>query len=247
MTLAAALVVVFAGLAVGATSIGGVLLVPALTVLSGVPVAEAIAASSFSFAFTGAAGIVLQRLRGPHAGEAPPPALYWGALAGAAAGALSLPWLPPLMPRLAVAGLSLSTGILVLLPAGRHEVPGQVLPAPALIGLVVGCGSAWSGTGGPIVLLPILFFLRVPTLVAVAASQALQLPIAVATVAANLASGTLNLGLGLVLGALLLAGWVAGARLGRSLPVARLRKGIAWGLIAVGLWFGWQSLGGVLT
>ena len=52
MTLIAALLVVLAGLAVGATSIGGILLVPALTVAADVPVHAAIAASNFSFLFT---------------------------------------------------------------------------------------------------------------------------------------------------------------------------------------------------
>ena len=47
-------VIALAGAAIGATSIGGVLVVPALSSLLGVPLPEAIAASSLAFLVTGA-------------------------------------------------------------------------------------------------------------------------------------------------------------------------------------------------
>ncbi|MFY9512526.1 MAG: hypothetical protein WAQ05_16280, partial [Rubrivivax sp.] len=55
MSAAVLLALLVAGLAVGATSIGGVLVVPALTDWGGITPERAIAASSFAFAFTGAA------------------------------------------------------------------------------------------------------------------------------------------------------------------------------------------------
>ena len=47
--------VLVAGLAIGATSIGGVLVVPALGTLAQVEPGRAVAAASLGFAFTGAA------------------------------------------------------------------------------------------------------------------------------------------------------------------------------------------------
>ena len=55
MLMLAALGVLLAGLAIGATSIGGVLVVPVLGTLAQVDPGRAVAAASLGFAFTGAA------------------------------------------------------------------------------------------------------------------------------------------------------------------------------------------------
>lgn len=251
MTLVATLLVVLAGAAVGATSIGGILVVPALTGTSGMAIAPAIAASNFSFLFTGAAGLALWRAQaraGSTARFAALP-LATGALAGAAAGALSLALLPPALLRMGVAALAFTSGALALVGASRARADGDDLrfaggPLPWMLGIAVGCASAWSGTGGPAVLLPILLLMRAPTLTSLAMSHAIQLPIALSATAVNVAAGHLDLMLGLRIGALLMLGWWAGWRASRHLPVATLRRMLACGLIAVGLWYAWQTLQG---
>ena len=247
MTAAAGLLVLLAGLAVGATSIGGILVVPVLSALTTVPLREAIAASNFSFAFSGLTAFLVLRFA-PAAGAAakaqPPPArLFWAALAGAALGAFTLQWLPPTLARLLVAGLALLSGIMTLRGAvrGASQSIGHI-PAPLAIGFAVGCGSAWSGTGGPALLLPVLLLARVSPPLVVAAGQGMQLPIAGATIVVNLAAGQLNLLLGAVLGVLMAAGWLAGWRMARNMPVATLRRVLAYGLIIIGLWYGWHTL-----
>jgi len=249
LTAIAASLVVFAGFAVGVTSIGGILVVPTLTSIGGVPLREAIAASNFSFAFGGAAALILQRRHRAAAGAAgsagAPASFYWAALVGATLGALTLQWLPLPLVRMVVAFLAVSSGVLALRPVRRDGAGGaheRAMPAAALIGFAVGCVSAWSGTGGPISLLPILMFARVPMLLAVSAGQAVQLPIAGASGVVNLLTGQLNLALGITLGVLQLLGWFAGWRLARHLPAASLRNLLACGLIMVGLWFGWDTL-----
>ena len=249
LTVVAASLVVFAGFAVGVTSIGGIFVVPTLTAIGGVPLREAIAASNFSFAFGGAAALILKgrrRVAVNVAGSAAAPAsFYWAALIGAAFGALTLQWLPLALVRMVVAFLAVLSGVLALRPArgvSAGAAARSAMPAAAPIGLVVGCVSAWSGTGGPIALLPILLFARVPLLLAVSAGQAVQLPIAGATGVVNLLTGQLNLTLGITLGVLQLLGWFAGWRLARHLPTASLKNLLAFGLIAVGLWFGWGAL-----
>jgi uncharacterized membrane protein YfcA len=247
VTAAAGLLVLLAGLAVGATSIGGILVVPVLSALTEVPLRDAIAASNFSFAFSGLTAFLVLRFasaRGAVATAQPPPAsLFWAALAGAAIGAFTLQWLPPMAARLMVAALALLSGTLTLRGAvrGGGQSIGHI-PAPLAIGFAVGCGSAWSGTGGPALLLPVLLLARVSPPLVVAAGQGLQLPIAGATTVINLASGQLNLLLGAGLGVLMAAGWMAGWRLARNMPVATLRRVLACGLIIVGLWYGWQTL-----
>ena len=246
MNLTAALLVVLAGLAVGATSIGGILVVPTLTSVAGVPVHAAIAAANFSFLFTGAAAIALHRAA-PRGTLPPLGALYIGALAGAALGALTLHWLPTPLIRVAVALLAILSGGMALAPAGQAAAPaaGHAWmrgPTMFALGAAVGCGSAWSGTGGPVLLLPILIFARVPTALAITMAQGIQMPIAGAASTVNLLSGQLELRAGLILGGLLMLGWSAGLMFARRVPIAALRRMLAFGLVAVGLGYGWQTL-----
>lgn len=236
----AASLVLLAGAAIGATSIGGVLVVPALAGLAGVPVGEAIAATSAAFLLTGLLG---WRGRGPaQAREAlrmwP---LHLAALGGAAAGAALVHVIPPGAVRLWVALLALGSGLYALLARGSPDASARPAPRGAAlvaIGAAVGCGSALSGTGGPVILLPVFMLLGLPTIAAVATAQAIQLPIAVAASAAHLAAGRLDLRLALVIGIALAVGAWAGLRLSHRTNAHLLRRCTALGLIATGLWYG---------
>jgi hypothetical protein len=244
LTLLAAAIVVLAGLAVGATSIGGVLVVPALTMPGGMPVEQAIAASSFSFMFTGAASVWLARRTPPD--PARPSVLLApfiiAALAGAGFGAATLDLLPAVLMRSLVALVALASGAVALSGIRPHDGErvnhgGHVIA----LSLLVGCLSAWSGTGGPVLLLPILMLIRMPILPALALAQAIQLPIAAAATAVNITAGRLDLGLGLMLGALLLSGWWVGWLVARRLNTLVLRRLIGVTLIAVALGYAWQT------
>ena len=230
MVLAAALLLL-CGVAVGATSIGGVLVVPVLTALAGVEPAHAVAAASMGFVFTGVAAVATA----PRTAAGSSWALDGGALCGAALGALTLAWLPSAGVRTAVAVLAVGSGVYALL--GRQRERNIELQAAALtaLGLVVGCASAWSGTGGPVALLPLLALLGWTTSQALQAAQRVQLPVALAASAVNFAAGRLDLLLGLAVGALVLAGWAAGRWLARRLSVRRLQQAVALALIAAGL------------
>lgn len=237
MTALAALIVLLGGVAIGATSIGGVVVVPALTSLGNVAADRAVAAASFGFAFAGVAAFLTRRRPAP-AGDAPP-AFGWAAVAGAgvgaAAGAATLAWLPARAVALVVALLAIGSGLHALL--GRSGLRQRALPAVRLplLGLVVGALSAWSGTGGPVVLLPLLALLGWPPLQAVDAAQRVQLPVAAAATLVNLAAGRLDATLGATIGALVLGGWLLGRFAAGRLPVQRLRQAVAVALVATGL------------
>ena len=236
--------IVVAGLAVGATSIGGILVVPVLTTLAGMPVAQAVPASTFGFMFTGIAAMVWLRRRrraeAATASAAQPLALYAWALAGAALGALTLQWLPATAAQLGVAALAIVSGCQTLLARKARAEGGMPAAlhgraAVAVLGLVVGCGSAWSGTGGPVILLPLLMCCGAPTRLSIAWAQGIQLPIALSATAVNLATGQLDVRLGLMLGALLVMGWIVGTAIAARMPTRVLKVGVAVALIAVGL------------
>ncbi len=233
-----------AGLLVGLTGIGGVLLVPVLTGVAGLPLERAVAACMLGFLFSGlyAAFIHLRRARLP---PRPVAALGLAAAAGAALGAATLDWLPGTGVRLFVAALALASGLHAL--ASRHAA-GERIPGVALLaflGFVVGYGSAISGTGGPVMLIPILLALRTPVAGAIALGVTAGLPITAAATAVYAAEGRIDIPLALTLAALLIAGTYGGARLSSRLSGRALTAAVAWTLVGVGLWYGqatlWQS------
>lgn len=234
--------VLLAGLFIGATGIGGVLVVPALTDGAGVAIDRAIAASMFGFLLTGLAALALQRrLREVPLRELA--ALGAAAVAGAALGAWIVDWVSALHLRLFIAALAIASGVHAL-AARATARPARRLPASAYggLGLLVGCGSALSGTGGPVLLLPVLMALHVPIGSAIALAQAIQVPIAVSATGVNAAHGRLDLGLGLAVGAVLVAGTVAGLRFAHRADPQLLKKAVAWGLVALGFWYAYASL-----
>ena len=110
MLMLAALGVLLAGLAIGATSIGGVLVVPVLGTLAQVDPGRAVAAASLGFAFTGAAAWWMT----PRHTAGGSWVLGGSALVGAALGAFTLAWLPAGGVRLAVGLIALGSGLYAL-------------------------------------------------------------------------------------------------------------------------------------
>lgn len=238
--LAAALLILLAGLAIGATGIGGIIVVPVLTGLGGHAVLESVAASSCAFLFTGIVAFWRQR----RSTEAAPWSVYGAALVGAVAGALVAQWLPAVALRAAVAVLAIVSGLhaWATLHSSRPEKPMPPKLALATLGLLVGGGSALSGTGGPVLMLPLLMLLRVPLSGAIALAQGVQLPVAIAASAVHAAAGRLDFRLAVVLGLLLMGGSWLGYRLAETVPSAALKRVVAVGLLATGIGYGWNSL-----
>jgi uncharacterized membrane protein YfcA len=243
MLLTVAATALIAGLLIGLTGIGGVLLVPVLTQAAAVPLDRAIAASLLAFLLAGfyAAFVHLRRARL----EARPVAvLCVAAAAGAAAGAATLDWLPGSAVRLFIALLCLASGAHALL--SRHSTGKGAPPVPMLgaLGLGVGYASAISGTGGPVTLIPLLLFMGTPAAAAIALGVAAQMPIALVATAVYALHGRIDVALGATLGVLLVAGTYAGARLSGRLSGRRLTTAVALTLVAVGAWFAYATLAG---
>lgn len=244
MGIAAALTLLLAGALIGATGIGGVLVVPALTRLAGMEPAEAIAVSALGFGFPALHAFWLLRSRPPEHARAVRP-LVFAALGGAAMGALLVHSVPANALLAGVTALVLFAGVRGLLATGAP--PSSAAPpgtAPmAAAGFAVGLGSALTGTGGPILLLPLLMLWNQPLAFTVAAAQAIQLPVAAASITVHALAGSLDWPRGLLVGVLLLAGSLAGHRLARGVRVRLLQIAVSLLLLATGLWFGWRLFG----
>ena len=244
-----AAVALLVGLLIGCIGIGGVLLVPALTYLGGIDIHVAIASCMLSYVFSGAVGAAAYARAGSIRWR-PGLALVAGAMPGAFAGAFAVSLVPDRALEFLIAALVLFAGVNALRgPAGdgtRRDDLG--VPALLVIGVVTGLGSAMSGTGGPLVLVPILVWLGLPVLTAVGLSQLIQLPLATLATLGNLRYGEVDVALGLGIAVLLMAGVAAGARLAHRLSASHLRATVAWALVLVGLFVlaraTWASLAG---
>jgi uncharacterized membrane protein YfcA len=253
--IACACAVLLAGFLIGATSIGGVLVVPALTRLQGMDLPTAIAASACGFGLAALGMLCMRRLRpGARAGAgedarlgegAPEPWLQGAALAGAAGGALLVHAVSARALLLGVVVILLFAGARGLLQGRRTSLAGAAAdrarplspPALVLIGLSVGAGSALTGTGGPVLLTPMLLLLGQQPVRVLATAQAVQLPVAVAATAVHWRAGTLDWSLAALIGALVFAGSLAGTRAVRNLHVELLQRMVSLLLLVVGAWY----------
>ncbi|WP_424946108.1 sulfite exporter TauE/SafE family protein [Candidatus Spongiihabitans sp.] len=234
-------IVLVVGILIGGVGIGGVLLVPALKYLGGIPLHVAIPACMFSYIVTGLVGAFIYARHGT---------INWplaikvcvGALPGAYIGAFLLPYFSAIVLELGIALLILASGIY----AWRNNGPPNddsgsetnrcsSTAALVAIGLITGIGSALTGTGGPLLLVPILIWRKLPILTAIGLSQAIQVPISVMATLGNLVYTEVDIKLGLTLALVLGGGALLGAKVSHMLPVEILKKSVAGLLIAVGL------------
>lgn len=238
MSIVLVLICFIVGLLIGAVGIGGVLLVPALTLVSDISLHQAVPVCTLSFLATGVIGVIVYARHGsiqwPKVGW-----LCLGAVPAAFLGSISLLSIPATVLMLLIAALMILSGLDALLKAYRKQIaeslPGQLSPLQFIgIGAITGFGSAITGTGGPLILVPILIFLGLPVLTAIGLSQAIQLPIAAFASVGNWLSGNLNFDLVWVIAGVLVVGSFAGAMLVHRLPAEPLRKLIAFLLIIFG-------------
>lgn len=239
MTLTLALICFIVGLLIGGVGIGGVLLVPALTFIGDIPVHEAVPACMLSFLASGTVAAVVYARHG---------SIRWdmaawlcaGAVPAALLGAFALTIIPAQLIMSLVAILMILAGLDALYKSRRG------LPEPeagqafnrwqyVAIGFVCGFGSSITGTGGPLILVPLLIYLGLPALTAVGLSQAVQIPIAGFASLGNWMTGNLNFKLALMIAMIMVVGVFVGATLIHRFPTGPLRKLIAYFLVVIGV------------
>lgn len=250
MSLILVLISLLAGLLIGAIGIGGVLLVPALTYIVGIDVHQAIPACLLSFLATGIVGAIVFARHGSIQWSV----VIWlclGAIPSAYLGAIALPSIPADLVMALIGFLMVFAGIDAWYKSRSNATEaeksfdlGKV--HYVLIGAVTGFGSALSGTGGPLILVPILIYLGLPVLTAVGLSQAIQIPIAAFASIGNWVGGNLDLELATTLSIALVFGTLAGAIIIHKLPVEAIKRWVAMFVLLVGLGIGLRLLLGLL-
>lgn len=233
LLLASALIV---GILVGCVGIGGILLPPALVYVGGFDPHLAMATSMWSFLFTGVVGTATYSRRR---------SVNWrmvswlsvGIVPATLLGAHSNASLPASTLMIFLAALIFATGIDSLSKPSAVERPTHSFSEGALllIGAVVGFGSALTGTGGPVLLVPILVRLRAPILASVGAGQVVQIPVAVFATIGYVLFGRVDIVLGTALGLIAVVGVMAGAHIAHRVPASMLRRIVAVSLVGTGL------------
>jgi len=223
------------GLMIGCIGIGGVILVPALVFLADIPIRIGIPAAMIAYILSGlVATAVFARNR----------SIRWematwlcvGATPTAFAGAWAVSVVNPRLLEICLGLLTLLSGVNSLWTQNMLDRSEAAISNKGLlaVGAVTGFLSSISGTGGPLVLVPIVISMSVPVLVAVGLSQVIQLPVAIAATIGNILYGELDLVLAGVLAASLTVGSWYGARLAHVVPRATLRRIVSIVLVVVG-------------
>ena len=207
------LVAAMVGILIGAIGIGGVLLVPTLTYLLGLGIHVAIATAMFTYLFSGVVG-ALEYARQNSIRWSMALWLCLGGMPGAYLGAATT-WVTPGVILEGVIGfLVLLSGVQALRgPSDTAESVVNLKPMSLMvIGLVTGFGSSITGTGGPLVLIPI----------------------ALLATTGNLMFGRIEWLIGMGIATLLVLGVVVGARIAHRISRVALKRFIAFALLLVG-------------
>ena len=236
LILAVAVTGIALGIAIGATGIGGVLLVPFLTLTLGIDVRHAIAAALLSYLPSCFVAVALYGRRGSipwhEAGL-----LCLAALPTAWLGARAAQYAPAALLEAAIGVLLLAGGIYALLPPRGTAIRQHRLAPATLLSLGGGTGfiSALTGAGGAFVLLPVLLLLDMPVLAAIGLGQAIALPIAGLASVANIVAGIMDLGLAAGLAVTLSVGIAIGTPIAHALPQLLLRRLLGAAVLLAGL------------
>ena len=225
------------GILIGCVGIGGVLLVPILAYIFNVPIHESVAAAMLAYIFSGIVGTIIYARHG---------SIRWkmailiiaGAGPSAFIGAALLSKTPSIWVEVFIASLILVAGTNALIKNKEQskDFEPKIKPAGLIgMGAITGLGSSITGTGGPLLLVPMAVWLRYPTLTAIGLSQAVQFPIAALATMGNVLYGNINWLLGSVLASALILGAAIGARLAHAVPRDGLRSFLSWVLVMTGL------------
>jgi uncharacterized membrane protein YfcA len=136
-------------------------------------------------------------------------------------------------------------GLRVLLarPAEAHRSAGPRSAASLPLGFTTGFASALTGTGGPMVLTPLLLWRGAPMLAAILMGQLVQLPIALTASAGNLYLAQVDVRTATTIGLLLLPGALLGRRVARALPLTALSRVVGVTLVAAAASFAARAVG----
>lgn len=224
-------VAVLVGVLIGAVGVGGMLLIPALNLLTPLSIQASMATALFTFIFTGIVGTWLFQRRGSIDWAITLPLCAGGALFGFV-GAWVNALLDARLLALILAVLIFFAGVYTLCSRGSrpaasfHDRPRMQQLLLFGIGAVAGFGSGLTGVGGPALSVPLMVLFGFPALAAIGASQVIQIIAAVSGSIGHLAQGHIDLRLAALLTVFEVAGVWLGVQVGHAVDARALRNAV---------------------
>ncbi len=192
-----ALIALIVGFFCGCTSIGGILLIPAIVLLSSLDIHQAMATALFSFALMSVLGTWLHHRKGSINWRQAVP-MCCGAMLCGYAGAKANTLFSPDWLRFILAGLILFAGISTLCPSAniRFDATTRSTRVQSLIlfflGAFVGFMAGLTGVGGPVLSVPFMIGMGFSPLYSIAIGQPLQVVAGTSGSIANILSGSID-------------------------------------------------------
>ena len=225
------------GLLIGAIGIGGVILVPLLIFALGIDIYQSIAASIFAFVVSGLVGTLIYAKR---------KVISWreikfvwiGAAPATLCGSLLLSSVSKELLTLLIAFLTLGSAAREFIHKQSNTDNRAIVIEKGkliFIGAVTGFLSALSGTGGPLVLIPMMLWFSVPITIAIGLAQSIQLPISIFATIGNSWSGILDLFIAIPLAVGIAFGTYCGGIWIKGVPTSQIKKGVAIILAIIGI------------
>lgn len=233
------------GAIIGASGVGGVLLIPALMFFGGLDTHQAMATALFSFLFTGILATYSFQRHGSIDWKITLPVCagsfvssYLGALVGSHASATVL--------NLLLAALIIGSSLYSMLPRSSTALAARLDERPRLflllgIGLFTGFLCGMTGAGGGIVSLPIMLVCGFPALASIGTGQVLQSIVSISGSVSNYANDFIVFPLVWAVTACELVGVAIGVRVAHALPVATIKRLVTWLCLAIGIFVALKS------
>jgi len=234
-----AVISLIVGTLIGCVGVGGILLIPALSVFANLTTHISMSTALFSFIFTGVVGTYLFQRRGSIDWRVTIPvclgATFFGYL-----GALVNARVDANMLNIILALIIIFAGIYTLYPRATDEsgrLNGRSPRQKAMlfgIGATVGFGSGLTGVGGPVLSVPIMVIIGFAPLVAIGTSQVIQIVAALSGTLGNLQFGAIDFSVGAWVTIIELIGVFVGVHLAHSAKTKQLRNFVGIVCIVVG-------------
>ena len=236
-----AITVLLVGFVSGCTSVGGVLLVPAIIAWSSLEPRVVIGTTLLAFFFAGLAATFVHHRAGRIDFRSALP-LCLGAVLFGYAGAVAKQYVPvPVLSGLLGAAI-VAAGIPALRPIRKGTgIIDRLSPTGQrnglfLVGACVAFLSGMTGAGGPVLSVPAMLLLGYPAIAAIATARPLQLVVTLSASIGNIMVGSVDYSMALFVGALMVVAMSTGAYCMRFFNPQLLRIGVSVLCILTGLY-----------
>lgn len=224
------------GFLCGCTSVGGILLIPAVDAWTDLGLRTVMSTVLLSFFFSGFPGLLIHYKAGRiDMGVAVP--LCLGAVVFGYAGAVAKEYISIPVLSAVLAAAIIIAGVFALRPVPST---GRIMPPAsrrrnielAIIGAGVSFLAAMTGAGGPVLSVPLMLVLGYPPILTIAVAAPLQMTITLSGSLGNIAVGTIDYTLAAVITLFMATGVAVGTWSIRYFNPERLRIAVA--LLCIG-------------